>query len=125
MSKVFKPNKSSKEVIGVIVKELEQSQDYLCDREDVVNSFLYVFADALYDDVVPFGPHFMDDVAMYFSDSILNFDIETLDSGFSKRVISEWNKIQKLRPDLNEYLLEEYAGFIYEVSKCFLKNNEC
>lgn len=124
MSKVFKPTKSSKEIIDAIVKELEQRQDYMCDREDVVNSFLYVFADALYDDVVPFGSHFMNDVAIYFSDSILNFDIETLDSEFSKRVITEWNKIQKLRPDLNGYLLEEYDEFIYEVSKCFLKNNE-
>ena len=122
MSNVFKPNKSSKEVINAIVRELEEKQTYLSDRDTVVNSFLYVFADALYDDVVPFGSHFMDDVARYFSDTILNFDIETLDDEFSKEVVANWSKIQKLRPELHEYLLEDYYDFIYEVADCFLRN---
>lgn len=122
MSKVFKPTKSSKEIIGAIVKELEQSQAYVSDRDDVVNSFLYVFADALSDGDVPFGSHFMDDVARYFSDSILNFDVEILDDKFSKDVVSAWNKVQKARPELHEYLLENHYDFIYEVADCFLRN---
>ena len=122
MSNVFKPNKSSKEVINAVVRELEQSQAYVPDRDTVVNSFLYVFADALSGEDVPFGSHFMDDVARYFSDTILCFDIETLDDEFSKEVVTNWNRIQKLRPELHEYLLEDYYDFIYEVADCFLRN---
>lgn len=122
MSKVFIPNKSSKEVIDVIVKELEQSQTYINDRENVVNNFLYVFADALSGEDVPFGSHFIDDVARYFSDSILNFDVEILDSEFSKKDMLDWSKIQKLRPELHEYLLENHYDFIYEVADAFLRN---